>query len=52
LKQINADAEADETTLRMSVDAKGTILLALLSRGGFNLVITHIFKSKEKASSL
>jgi hypothetical protein len=36
--QLNAAAEADETTLRLSVDAKGTILLGLLSRGGYNRV--------------
>lgn len=34
--QVNAVADADETALRLSVDAKGTILLALLSRGGYN----------------
>jgi hypothetical protein len=38
LAQVNAAADADETTLRLSVDAKGTILLALLSRGGYNRV--------------
>ena len=36
--QINAAADADETTLRLSIEAKGTILLALLSRGGYNRV--------------
>ena len=35
---VNGAADADETTLRMSVDAKGTILLGLLSRGGYNRV--------------
>jgi hypothetical protein len=54
LKQINADAEADETTLRMSVDAKGTILLALLSRGGFNRLtvkaLDHDFRPDEKVT--
>ena len=35
---VNGAADADETSLRMSVDAKGTILLALLSRGGYNRV--------------
>jgi hypothetical protein len=38
LKQVNAAADADERQLRLSVDAKGTVLLALLSRGGFNRV--------------
>ena len=36
--QLNTAAEADETTLRLSVDAKGTILLGLFSRGGYNRV--------------
>jgi hypothetical protein len=36
LAQINAEAEADETMLRLSVDAKGTVLLGLLSRGGYS----------------
>ena len=35
---VNGAADADETSLRMSVDAKGTILLGLLSRGGYNRV--------------
>ena len=35
---VNGVADADDTSLRMSVDAKGTILLALLSRGGYNRV--------------
>lgn len=38
LKQVNAAADADERQLRLSVDAKGTVLLALLCRGGFNRV--------------
>ena len=33
---VNEAADADETSLRLSVDAKGTILLAMLSRGGYN----------------
>jgi hypothetical protein len=36
LAQVNAAADADQTALRLSIDAKGTILLALLSRGGYN----------------
>ena len=35
---VNEAADADETSLRLSVDAKGTILLAMLSRGGYNRV--------------
>jgi hypothetical protein len=54
LKQINAQTEADETTLRMSVDAKGTVLLALLSRGGFNRLkvkaLDHDFRPDEKVT--
>jgi hypothetical protein len=52
LAQVNAEADADETTLRLSVDAKGTILLALLSRGGFNRVevkaLDHDFRPDKK----
>jgi hypothetical protein len=36
LGQVNAQADADETMLRLSVDAKGTVLLGLLSRGGYS----------------
>jgi hypothetical protein len=54
LKQINAETEADETMLRMSVDAKGTVLLALLSRGGFNRLavkaLDHDFRPDEKVT--
>ena len=35
---VNEAADAAETSLRLSVDAKGTILLAMLSRGGYNRV--------------
>jgi hypothetical protein len=49
--QINAAADADETTLRLSIDAKGTILLALLSRGGYNRVevkaLDHDFRPEK-----
>jgi hypothetical protein len=38
LAQVNAEADADETILRLSVDAKGTVLLGLLSRGGYSRV--------------
>ena len=52
LKQVNA--EADETALRMSVDAKGTVLLALLSRGGFNRLevkaLDHDFRPDDKVT--
>jgi hypothetical protein len=54
LKQVNAEADADETALRLSVDAKGTILLALLSRGGFNRLevkaLDHDFRPDEQVT--
>ena len=54
LKQVNAETDADETSLRMSVDAKGTVLLALLSRGGFNRLevkaLDHDFRPDEKVT--
>ncbi len=52
--KVNAAADADETQLRMSVDAKGTVLLALLSRGGFNRVevkaLDHDFRPDQKVT--
>jgi hypothetical protein len=54
LKQVNVEADADETALRMSVDAKGAVLLALLSRGGFNRLevkaLDHDFRPDEKVT--
>ena len=54
LALVNAEADADETALRLSVDAKGTILLALLSRGGFNRLevkgLDHDFRPDEKVT--
>lgn len=54
LKQVNAEADAAETALRLSVDAKGTVLLALLSRGGFNRLevkaLDHDFRPNEKVT--
>ncbi len=54
LKQVNAETDAAETALRMSVDAKGTVLLALLSRGGFNRLevkaLDHDFRPDEKVT--
>lgn len=38
LALLNAEADEDETMLRLSVDAKGTGLLGLLSRGGYSRV--------------
>jgi len=52
--QVNAETDADKTALRMSVDAKGTVLLALLSRGGFNRLevkaLDHDFRPAEKVT--
>ncbi len=52
--KVNAAADTDETQLRMSVDAKGTVLLALLSRGGFNRIevkaLDHDFRPDEKVT--
>jgi hypothetical protein len=54
LKQVNAETDVDETALRLSVDAKGTVLLALLSRGGFNRLeikaLDHDFRPDEKVT--
>ena len=52
--KVNAAADADQTQLRLSVDAKGTVLLALLSRGGFNRVevkaLDHDFRPDKKVT--
>ena len=52
LAKVNTAADADETQLRLSVDAKGTVLLALLSRGGFSRVevkaLDHDYRPDEK----
>ena len=52
--QVNAETDTDKTALRMSVDAKGTVLLALLSRGGFNRLevkaLDHDFRPDEKVT--
>jgi hypothetical protein len=54
LKQVNKQADTDERVLRMSVDAKGRVLLALLSRGGFNRLeikaLDHDFRPDEKVT--
>jgi len=52
--KVNATADADKTQLRLSVDAKGTVLLAFLSRGGFNRLevkaLDHDFRPDEKVT--
>ena len=54
LKQVNTAADADETKLRMSVDAKGTILLERLSRGGFSRIavkaLDHDFRPDKRVT--
>ena len=52
LAQVNPAADADETILRLSVDAKATISLGLFSRGGYSRLTIkawdHDFKSQQK----
>jgi len=52
--KVNIAADADEAQLRLSVDAKGTVLLALLSGGGFNRVEVkasdHDFRPDKKVT--
>ena len=43
LKQTNKAADTDETMLRISMDAKATVLLDWLSRGGYNRVEVKAF---------
>ncbi len=54
LKQVNTETDADETALRLSVDAKGTVLLALLSRGGFSRLevkaLDHDFRPDKRVT--
>lgn len=54
LKQVNTEADADETKLRISVDAKGRVLLEQLSRGGFSRVevkaLDHDFRPDKQVT--
>jgi hypothetical protein len=54
LAQVNPAADADETILRLSVDAKATIPLGLFSRGGYSRLAVkawdHDFKPQEKVT--
>lgn len=56
LHKINAQADADEAQLRISIDAKATILLDNLSRGGYNRVeikaLDHDFRPEENVTPL
>lgn len=54
LAQINPAADANETILRLSVDAKATIPIGLFSRGGYSRLPVkawdHDFKPKQKVT--
>ena len=54
LNQIHQQAREDETTLRMSFDAKATVLIGALSRGGVSRVqvkaLDHDFKPESKVT--
>ena len=54
LAQVNPDADADETVLRLSVDAKATIPIGLFSRGGYSRLTIkawdHDFKPTHKVT--
>jgi len=54
LAQVNPAADKDETVLRLSVDAKATIPLGQLSRGGYNRVrlkaLDHDFRPDQKVT--
>jgi hypothetical protein len=54
LAQVNPAADADETILSLSVDAKASIPLGLFSRGGYSRLTIkawdHDFKPKDKVT--
>jgi len=54
LATVNPAADADETVLRLSVDAKATILLGLFSRGGYSRLtvkaLDHDFGADKKVT--
>jgi hypothetical protein len=56
LAQVNPAADADETVLRLSIDAKATIPLGLFSRNGYSRVTVkawdHDFKPEAKVTPL
>ncbi len=56
LHRINVEADANEAQLRKSIDAKATILLDNLSRGGYNRVeikaLDHDFRPEETVTPL
>ena len=54
LALVNPAADADETSLRLSIDAKATIPLGLFSRGGYSRLTVkawdHDFKPQQKVT--
>jgi hypothetical protein len=54
LAQVNAAADEDKTRLRLSVDTKATVLLGLLSRGGYSRVkvkaLDHDYRPDDKVT--
>ncbi len=54
LHEINAEADADESQLRISMDAKATVLLGNFSREGYSRIevkaLDHDFRSDEKVT--
>jgi hypothetical protein len=52
LAQVNPAADADETVLRLSIDAKATLPLGLFSRGGYSRLtvkaLDHDFNPEQK----
>jgi hypothetical protein len=56
LAKVNPAADADETVLRLSVDAKATIALGFFARGGYSRVtvkaLDHDFASDKKVTPL
>ncbi len=54
LAQVNPAADAAETVLRLSIDAKATIPVGLFSRGGYSRLtvkaLDHDFKPKQKVT--
>lgn len=54
LAEVNPAADADETVLRLSIDAKATIPLGLFSRGGYSRLtvkaLDHDFVPDQKVT--
>lgn len=54
LAEVNPAADADETMLRLSIDAKATIALGLFSRGGYSRLtvkaLDHDFAPEQKVT--